>query len=328
MSDKNSCVILEMKEFAHYPNEIGKQVDYLKILDEIESVGEYPIYYICECKCGKEVIRERRAILYNHGFKSCGCYRTMINKIGSRPIKHGSGGYKNGKRDKLYRAWVSMRQRCNNPNDSIYKWYGAKGINVCKEWDEFKDFRKWAMKNGYKKGFLRTSVVSDPINRVNTGDNTPPVIHYDIIEGNELKIHVMPKGFGSENMSAVKMLKPSDGIDGVRDFIEETVDKAGPNPCPPIVVGVGIGGTMEKAAFLAKKALLRPVNQRNANENIRQLEEEMLGRINALGIGPAGLGGRLTAMAVNIDIFPTHIAGLPVAVNISCHVTRHAEAVL
>lgn len=184
------------------------------------------------------------------------------------------------------------------------------------------------VRRGYEKGFLRKSVVSDPLDRKNTGDNTPAVIHYDIKAGDKMKIILAPKGFGSENMSAVRMLKPADGIDGVRRFIEETVEKAGPNPCPPVVIGAGIGGTMEKAAILAKKALLRPVGSHNAKEEIKKLEEEMLGRINCLGIGPAGLGGSLTAMAVNIEVFPTHIAGLPVAVNMSCHVTRHAETVL
>jgi fumarate hydratase subunit alpha len=184
------------------------------------------------------------------------------------------------------------------------------------------------VRRGYANGFLRKSVVSDPLDRINTGDNTPAVIHYDIVEGESIRIILAPKGFGSENMSGVKMLKPSDGVDGVRNFIEETVEKAGPNPCPPVVVGVGIGGTMEKAALLAKRALLRSVNVRNSRENIRQLEEEMLERVNRLGIGPAGLGGRLTALAVNIETFPTHIAGLPVAVNMSCHVTRHAETIL
>jgi len=184
------------------------------------------------------------------------------------------------------------------------------------------------VRRGYTKGFLRKSVVSDPIERKNTGDNTPAVIYYDIVSGDKIKITVAPKGFGSENMSAVRMFKPSDGVEAVKNFIEETVSKAGPNPCPPIVVGVGIGGTMEKAALLAKKALLRPINKRSDKEHVRLIEEEMLERINNLGIGPAGLGGRLTAMAVNIDVYPTHIAGLPVAVNISCHVTRHAEAVL
>jgi fumarate hydratase subunit alpha len=184
------------------------------------------------------------------------------------------------------------------------------------------------VRRGYANGFLRKSVVSDPLERINTGDNTPAVIHYEIVEGENIRIILAPKGFGSENMSGVKMLKPSDGVEGVCNFIEETVDRAGPNPCPPVVVGVGIGGTMEKAALLAKRALLRPVNVRNSRENIRLLEEEMLERVNRLGIGPAGLGGRLTAMAVNIETYPTHIAGLPVAVNMSCHVTRHAETVL
>ncbi|MBZ4646200.1 MAG: hydro-lyase, Fe-S type, tartrate/fumarate subfamily [Clostridia bacterium] len=184
------------------------------------------------------------------------------------------------------------------------------------------------VRRGYEKGYLRKSVVKDPLDRVNTGDNTPAVIHYDIVPGDKIKIIAAPKGFGSENMSAVKMLKPSDGVKGVIDFVIQTVDQAGANPCPPIVVGVGIGGTMEKAAYLAKKALLRPINQRSHNEYYGSLEQELLEKINRLGIGPQGLGGTTTALAVNIETFPTHIAGLPVAVNISCHVARHAEAVL
>ncbi|MCX7708265.1 MAG: fumarate hydratase [Clostridia bacterium] len=184
------------------------------------------------------------------------------------------------------------------------------------------------VRRGYKNGYLRKSVVKDPIERVNTGDNTPAILHYNIVEGDTLKIMVAPKGFGSENMSALRMLKPSDGLEGVKKFILETVDKAGPNPCPPIVVGVGIGGTMEKAALLAKKALMRPVDKRSSIQYVRELEKEMLESINKLGIGPAGLGGKVTALAVNVEVFPTHIAGLPVAVNINCHVTRHAETVL
>ncbi|HEY5585122.1 MAG TPA: fumarate hydratase [Ruminiclostridium sp.] len=184
------------------------------------------------------------------------------------------------------------------------------------------------VRRGYNEGYLRKSVVSDPIKRINTGDNTPAVIHYEIVPGDFLKIELAPKGFGSENMSALKMLKPSDGIEGVKSFILETVDKAGPNPCPPIVVGVGIGGTMEKASILAKKSLLRPINIRSGIEYVKNLENEMLQRINELGIGPAGLGGSNTALAVNVETYPTHIAGLPVAVNISCHVTRHAEVIL
>lgn len=184
------------------------------------------------------------------------------------------------------------------------------------------------VRRGYEKGFLRKSVVKDPIMRINTNDNTPAVIHYDIVEGDKIKISIAPKGFGSENMSRLKMLKPSDGEEGIKKFIIDTVDKAGPNPCPPVVVGVGIGGTMEKAAILAKKALLRPINKRNRLEHIRFIEEEVLEKINLLGIGPSGLGGTVTALAVNIEVFPTHIAGLPVAVNISCHATRHGEAVI
>lgn len=184
------------------------------------------------------------------------------------------------------------------------------------------------VRKGYEKGYLRKSVVKDPLNRINTGDNTPAVIHYDIVAGNQIKITVAPKGFGSENMSAVKMLKPSDGVEGVVDFVVQTVDSAGSNPCPPIIVGVGLGGTMEKAAYLAKKALLRPVDTRHKDVYYSNLEKEILEKVNRLGIGPQGFGGTTTALAVNIEVFPTHIAGLPVAVNIGCHVTRHAEAVI
>ena len=179
------------------------------------------------------------------------------------------------------------------------------------------------VRKGYSQGYLRKSVVSDPLNRVNTGDNTPAMIYYDICPGDKIKITVAPKGFGSENMSQIKMLKPSDGIEGVKDFVIKVVEDAGPNPCPPIVVGVGIGGTFDKAAYLAKKALMRPVDQRNSEDFYAELEEELIEKINALGIGPQGFGGKTTALAVNIEKFPTHIAGLPVAVNINCHVTRH-----
>ena len=179
------------------------------------------------------------------------------------------------------------------------------------------------VRKGYSQGYLRKSVVADPLNRINTGDNTPAMIYYDICPGDKLKITVAPKGFGSENMSQIKMLKPSDGIEGVKDFIIKVVEDAGPNPCPPIVVGVGIGGSFDKAAYLAKKALLRPVDERNSEDFYAELEKELLEKINALGIGPQGFGGKTTALAVNIEKFPTHIAGLPVAVNINCHVTRH-----
>lgn len=184
------------------------------------------------------------------------------------------------------------------------------------------------VRRGYTEGYLRKSCVRDPIDRVNTGDNTPAVIYYDIVPGDQLRITVAPKGFGSENMSQIKMLKPSDGLQGVKDFILKVVEDAGPNPCPPIVIGVGIGGTFDKAALLAKKALLRPVDQRSADPFYRDLEEEMLEKINRLGIGPQGFGGKTTALAVNIETLPTHIAGLPCAVNINCHVTRHKSAVL
>ncbi len=184
------------------------------------------------------------------------------------------------------------------------------------------------VRQGYEEGFLRKSVVKDPINRINTKDNTPAVIYYDIVKGDKVKITVAPKGFGSENMSRIKMLKPSDGINGVKDFIIETVKLAGPNPCPPIVIGVGIGGTFDKAAYLAKKALIRPVNKSNNEEFYKELENEMLESINKLGIGPQGFGGKTTALGLNIEVYPTHIAGLPVAVNINCHATRHKERVI
>jgi len=184
------------------------------------------------------------------------------------------------------------------------------------------------VRDGYEAGFLRKSVVSDPIRRINTGDNTPAVIHYTVTSGDCLKITVAPKGFGSENMSAVKMLKPSDGLDGVKDFIMGCVTAARANPCPPVIVGAGVGGTMEKAALLSKTALLRPVGQPNPDPFWAEIEAEMLKKINATGIGPAGIGGNTTALAVNIEVYPTHIAGLPVAVNMGCHVTRHAEATL
>ena len=181
---------------------------------------------------------------------------------------------------------------------------------------------------GYAEGYLRKSVVRDPINRVNTGDNTPAVIYYDMVPGDKLKIMVAPKGFGSENMSRIMMLKPADGIEGVKEFILKTVEEAGPNPCPPVVVGVGIGGTFDRAALLAKKALTRSLSKRNEDPFYKELEAELLQKINALGIGPQGFGGKTTALAVNIETFPTHIAGLPVAVNINCHVTRHKEITL
>lgn len=184
------------------------------------------------------------------------------------------------------------------------------------------------VKKGYEEGYLRKSVVKDPINRVNTNDNTPAIIHYKIVDGDKIKIIVAPKGFGSENMSQIKMLKPSDGIDGVKNFILKVVNEAGPNPCPPMIVGVGIGGTFEKAAYLSKKALLRSIDSKNEDKFYSDLEEEILEEINKLGIGPQGFGGKTTALGINIEKYPTHIAGLPVAVNISCHVTRHKEIIL
>lgn len=184
------------------------------------------------------------------------------------------------------------------------------------------------VRRGYGEGYLRKSVVKDPLNRVNTGDNTPAMIYYDIVPGDKLEITVAPKGAGSENMSRIAMLKPSDGLQGVKDFILQTVKEAGPNPCPPIVVGVGVGGTFDKAAFLAKKALIRSLDERNSDPFWAKLEIELLEKINELGIGPQGFGGKTTALCVNVEQFPTHIASLPVAVNINCHVTRHVKEVI
>lgn len=184
------------------------------------------------------------------------------------------------------------------------------------------------VRQGYKEGYLRKSVVGDPINRVNTNDNTPAIIHYDIVEGENLKITIAPKGFGSENMSKVYMLKPADGAEGVKNAVYQAVMEAGPNACPPVVVGVGIGGDFEMVAKLAKKALTRSLDNPSPLPHIREMEEELLSRINESNIGPGGLSGNTTALAVNIETYPTHIAGLPVAVNMCCHVNRHETCIL
>lgn len=184
------------------------------------------------------------------------------------------------------------------------------------------------VRRGYEKGYLRKSVVKDPVRRGNTGDNTPAMLYTEIVPGESIKITVGPKGFGSENMSAIRMFKPSAGLQGIKDFILETVETAGPNPCPPMVVGVGIGGTFDKAALLAKKALMRSIDVRNEDPFYADLEVEMLDKINKLGIGPQGFGGKTTALGLNIETMPTHIAGMPCAINISCHVTRHKTEVI
>ncbi|MDR0913984.1 MAG: fumarate hydratase [Oscillospiraceae bacterium] len=203
------------------------------------------------------------------------------------------------------------------------------GQNVTVQGDSFSNALNDGVRLAYKDGYLRKSVVADPIfGRVNTDDNTPCIVHTDIVPGEQIKITAAAKGFGSENMSCLKMLTPSAGLDGVKDYILGAVKAAGPNPCPPIVVGVGIGGDMEKAAILAKKATLRGVATPNQNENYSQLEAELLTEINKFNIGPAGLGGKTTALCVNIEAYPTHIAGLPVAVNICCHACRHGEVVI
>ena len=206
----------------------------------------------------------------------------------------------------------------------LFVEYGDK---VVIEDGSFKEAVEQGVREAYDEGYLRKSVVTDPVfDRINTKNNTPAVIHTEIVPGDKIKFLVGGKGFGSENMSAIKMLTPSYGAEGVKDFILETVKKAGPNPCPPIVVGVGIGGTFEKAAQLAKKATFRPIDTKNPDPRYAQMEDELLEKINRMGFGPAGLGGNTTALGVNIETYPTHIAGMPVAVNICCHAARHKEA--
>jgi fumarate hydratase subunit alpha len=202
------------------------------------------------------------------------------------------------------------------------------GQDVHFEGGNLEDAINEGIRQGYEEGYLRKSVVKDPVERVNTKDNTPGVIHYEIVSGDQVEITVSPKGFGSENMSRVCMLKPADGIEGIKDAILETVKLAGPNACPPVVVGVGIGGTFEKCALLAKKALTRELGSHNPIPYVRELEEEMLEKINNIGIGPAGLGGNTTALGINIETYPTHIAGLPVAINMCCHVNRHKNRII
>lgn len=202
------------------------------------------------------------------------------------------------------------------------------GNEVLIEGDTLPDAINEGVRTGYEKGYLRKSVVSDPLRRGNTNDNTPAIIYCDFVKGDKIKITFAPKGFGSENKSALKMLNPSDGEEGVIDFVLDTVKKAGANPCPPMVIGIGIGGTMDKAAWLSKKALTRSIDENNPDKYYRDLENAILEKINCLGIGPQGLGGTTTALGVNIETFPTHIAGLPVAVNISCHATRHCVTII
>jgi fumarate hydratase subunit alpha len=201
------------------------------------------------------------------------------------------------------------------------------GQEVLVEGDTLTEAINEGVRRGYTEGYLRKSVVS-PIERINTKDNTPAIIYYEMVKGDKLKIEFAAKGFGSENMSKMKMLKPSDGLEGVKKFILDTVSEAGPNPCPPMVVGVGIGGTVDKCAQIAKKSLFREIGKRNEDSNIANLENELLESINKLGIGPQGLGGTTTALDIHIETFPTHIAGLPVVVNINCHASRHKEIVL
>lgn len=230
-------------------------------------------------------------------------------------------GVLNQLRDNLHIAGEDMIPICQDTGMAVV--FAELGQEVHIEGGPLSDAINEGVRRGYTEGFLRKSVVKDPLIRENTKDNTPAVIHYDIVPGDKLKLTLAPKGFGSENMSRVFMLKPADGINGVKNAILTAVKDAGPNACPPMVVGVGIGGTFEKCALMAKKALTRPVDEHSEIPYVKELEEELLATINRLGIGPGGLGGSTTALAVNINTYPTHIAGLPVAVNICCHVNRH-----
>lgn len=223
-------------------------------------------------------------------------------------------------------AWESKIPICQDTGMTVVFLKIGQDLHI--EGSYIEDAVNEGIRQGYQEGYLRKSVVGDPLIRENTKDNTPGVIHYEIVPGDQLEITVAPKGFGSENMSRVFMLKPADGIEGVKKAIIESVEAAGPNACPPMVIGVGVGGTFEKCAILAKKALTRDLNTHSEIPYIKELEEEMLEKVNNLGIGPGGLGGRVTAIGLNIETYPTHIAGLPVAVNICCHVNRHIRRVL
>ena len=239
--------------------------------------------------------------------------------------------------------WPQARRILENIQEN-YRLAESRGCPICQDtgmacvflkigqdvhiWGDLKEAVDRGVALGYGEGYLRKSVVRDPLDRVNTGDNTPAMLYTELVPGDRVEITVAPKGFGSENMSRIAMLRPSDGVEGVKAFVVQTVREAGPNPCPPIVVGVGIGGTFDKAALLAKQALLRPLEEDHPDPFYKNLEEVLLESINALGIGPQGFGGKTTALKVNILTMPTHIAGLPVAVNINCHVTRHQTEVL
>lgn len=247
------------------------------------------------------------------------CYEKEVSIIGKSVLEQIIKNHKIAKEEKI--------AICQDTGMSVVFVELGEEINL--SGGNISDAINSGVKEAYKKGYLRKSIVDDPLfERKNTNDNTPTVIYIDIVKGDKINIKVSAKGFGSENMSALRMLKPADSISGVKEFIIETVKKAGPNPCPPIIVGVGIGGTAEKAMVLAKKSLFRKIGESNKNVNYKKLENELLEEINNLGIGPAGLGGINTALAVNIEYFPTHIAGLPVAVNICCHASRHKEVTI
>ena len=252
----------------------------------------------------------------NNKFKSC--LETEKSPLG-----------KNVLRTLIENAKIARDERSPMCQDTgVTVVFVKMGQNVKIEDGFIEDAINQGVRQGYEKGYLRKSVVRSPIDRVNTGDNTPAVIHYEIVPEDVFHITVSPKGFGSENKSALKMLTPSEGVEGIKRFVIDTVMVAGGNPCPPIIVGVGIGGTMEKAALMSKKALLRPLDTKNPDPVLANLEAELLTEINKLGIGPAGFGGTTTALGVHILTYATHIAGLPVSVNISCHATRHAEGEL
>jgi fumarate hydratase subunit alpha len=252
-------------------------------------------------------------------------YKKLSESVNNEESEIGKGIL----RDILKNADLAKKNRvpiCQDTGTAIL--FIELGQEVCLIGGDFEEAVNEGVRKGYSEGYLRKSIVRDPFLRDNTGDNTPAVIHLKIVPGDRLKIVVAPKGCGCENMSRIKMLKPSDGMKGVEDFVLQTVSEAGPNPCPPIFVGVGIGGTFEKVTEIAKRALLRDVEDKNSDPSLAEMEARLLEKINDLGIGPQGLGGRTTALAVKVETFPTHIAGLPAAVAINCHATRHEERIL
>ena len=262
-------------------------------------------------------------------YANCNLDNSILSALKAAKLKKQSQAAQNALDATIENARIAAEKTIPICQDTgIAVFFVEIGKNVFIEGDNLDEAIKKGVSKGYKDGYLRKSVVSDPIIRENTDDNTPPIIHYSFNNSDKIKITFLPKGFGSENKSAIKMLSPSDGKDGIIEFVLETVEKAGSNPCPPIILGIGIGGDFEKCAQLSKYALARSIDIPNPNPFYADLEQEILDKVNCLGIGPQGYGGETTALGVNIEVFPTHIAGLPVAVNIGCHATRHQTLII